>query len=347
MIDGVNVLLDEAIEEGLLDDLIVVIPNSDPNSWWKDQWETMVVEDLIPHIDANYRTVKDARYRFTAGCSMGGQGAASIALTNPDLFSGFAAFYGAFYGGYPAYNYFFSFGDSMGDISPITVAKNEGAEYMKNFSMAFICGNQDDYTFGLGKIELHQLLEDYGVDHYFLIENGRHEGAFYLPRFKETLSYAELKTTKDGLTLTFAAKDIIEKYFAENPDSPYTKTETPALNIPLRITVTQNGRQYQALLEDHVLEPGQQASVITLSAEDFVAITRSTGGFDPTKKFTYKIEGAIFDNGWVVLGEVSDELMAAVGLLPETGDHSNVMLYAALLAVSMGVCALLRKKSRA
>lgn len=178
MVDGVNKMLDEAIANGQLDDLIVVIPNSDPNSWWKGKWEDMVINDLIPHIDANYRTIQDARYRFTAGCSMGGQDAASVALTNPDKFSGFTAFYGAF-----------NYGDYMGDINPVTLAKKEGADYMKNFSMAFICGNQDSYGFGTGKIQLHQLLEEYGIEHYFLIENGGHDGAFYIPRFKDTVSY--------------------------------------------------------------------------------------------------------------------------------------------------------------
>lgn len=60
MVDGVNKMLDEAIADGQLDDLIVVIPNSDPNSWWKGKWEDMVINDLIPHIDANYRTIQAA-----------------------------------------------------------------------------------------------------------------------------------------------------------------------------------------------------------------------------------------------------------------------------------------------
>ena len=321
MVDGVNALLDEAIEEGLLSDVIVVIPNSDPNSWWKGQWEEMVVSDLIPHIDANYRTVRDARYRFTAGCSMGGQGAASMALTNPDLFSGFASFYGAFYGQYGGS--FFSFGDYMGDISPITVAQKEGAEYMKHFAMAFICGNQDSYSFGSGKIQLHQLLEQQGAAHHFLIDNGGHEGTFYLPRFKDTLSYvwknmydekalgeqepnlsemvhASVESDADGLKLTLTVSEQLAPYFNQIPASSYTGNQSPALSMPLRVSVTQDGKAYAAVLGGHALEQGAGAAEVKIAAAELTG-QNGEGSFDPAKAFEVQVEAALFDNDWVTL----------------------------------------------
>ena len=94
--DKVNELFAEGVEKGLFDEFIVVIPNSQESSWWRGDWQKMIVEELIPHIDANYRTVQDARYRYTAGCSMGGQGAFGVALCNPDYFSGAISFFGAF-----------------------------------------------------------------------------------------------------------------------------------------------------------------------------------------------------------------------------------------------------------
>ena len=88
MTDNVDRLLDEAIEEGLIDEMIVVIPNSEEDSWWRDDWEKMVTDEMVPMMDARYRTIRDARYRLTAGASMGGQGAYGLALRNPDIFSG-------------------------------------------------------------------------------------------------------------------------------------------------------------------------------------------------------------------------------------------------------------------
>ncbi|MBO4367203.1 MAG: beta galactosidase jelly roll domain-containing protein, partial [Clostridia bacterium] len=73
--DGVDQLILEGAREGLFDEMIIIVPNSSEQSWWRGDWEKMVTEELIPHIDGKYRTVRDARYRFTAGCSMGGQGA--------------------------------------------------------------------------------------------------------------------------------------------------------------------------------------------------------------------------------------------------------------------------------
>ncbi|MBQ3223214.1 MAG: hypothetical protein IJB41_06345 [Clostridia bacterium] len=173
--DKVDQLLDEGAAAGLFDEMIVVIPNSDGNSWWAGDWEKMVVEELVPLIDSEYRTIPDARYRLTAGCSMGGQGAYSVALHNPDVFSGAVSFYGAF-----------SYG---GKNSPNAIAAAESAEYMDYFSMAFICGNQDSYGFGVPAIELHEQLLALGVEHYFLIDNGGHDSSFYVPFFDECFGY--------------------------------------------------------------------------------------------------------------------------------------------------------------
>ena len=98
--DRVNELLDDGIARGLFDGMIVVIPNSDENSWWTGHWEKMITEELIPLIDSRYRTIDDPRFRLTAGCSMGGQGAYGVALRNPNFFGGAVSFFGAFsYGG--------------------------------------------------------------------------------------------------------------------------------------------------------------------------------------------------------------------------------------------------------
>lgn len=359
--DGIHELMDEAIDEGLIDDMIVVIPNSSEMSWWQGEWEEMVIEDLIPHIESQYRAISDARYRFTAGCSMGGQGAYNVALTNPEHFSGAAAFFGAF-----------DYGDYFGDgVSPVTVARREGSEYMKNFSLGFICGNQDSYGFGRGKIALHQILDSYGVEHYFFIENGGHDGAFYLPYFKDTISnvwsamnqkneemkeglnlrkmtYASLLTSAQGVVPVFAAEELIDAYYSMLPESSYTDEESPALNIPLRITVTQNGREYRAIVSANNLSRGSDMVVLPeLKNEDFVQISRSGSGLDLSKPYSYKIEAIIFDEDWTPLTEVPQEYLDRLKL-PDTGDNSSVLLYALLLAASVSmICVLAAKKRRA
>ncbi len=50
-------------------------------------YESMVAEDLVSWVDANYRTIADPASRGLAGHSMGGYGTARIAMTRPGIFS--------------------------------------------------------------------------------------------------------------------------------------------------------------------------------------------------------------------------------------------------------------------
>ena len=248
--DHVDQLLDEGVKAGLFDEMIVVIPNSSENSWWKDEWEKMITEELIPLIDGKYRTINDPRFRFTVGCSMGGQGAYAVALRNPDSFTGAVSFFGAF-----------SFG---ADNSPNTIADQESKEYLDAFALYFICGNQDSYGFGAPAIQLHQQLNALGVAHRFFIENGGHDSVFYVPFFQEGLAYARanMYKTADGLDAllhgtvtidgsevkaTITADEGIKEYLYAPPASSYTVNETPVLRVRLILETELNGvsQQYE------------------------------------------------------------------------------------------------------
>jgi S-formylglutathione hydrolase FrmB len=80
---------------GLYDDLIVVMPDGG-NSWYvnwavneagqKNNWEDHIIRDVIGHVDWNYRTIARREGRAISGLSMGGYGAITLGLRNPDLF---------------------------------------------------------------------------------------------------------------------------------------------------------------------------------------------------------------------------------------------------------------------
>lgn len=98
--------LDHLIGDGLIDPMIAVEidPGNFPwapdlpipvNSFLIDSelngfYETSVIEDLVPWIDAGYRTVPDRDNRFIAARCVGSLGAARLALANPELFRGYA-----------------------------------------------------------------------------------------------------------------------------------------------------------------------------------------------------------------------------------------------------------------
>ena len=62
------------------------------DSRWCDSYDgkrpvdTVFVKDLIPHVDATYRTIASREGRFVEGYSMGGFGAAHFGFKYPELF---------------------------------------------------------------------------------------------------------------------------------------------------------------------------------------------------------------------------------------------------------------------
>src|SRR4051812_15805825 len=89
--------------------LIVVMPDAgfdgDGGGWFTDwynggrggppAWETFHVDQVVPWVDANLRTVRARGGRAIAGLSQGGFGALSYAARHPDLFGAAASFSGA------------------------------------------------------------------------------------------------------------------------------------------------------------------------------------------------------------------------------------------------------------
>lgn len=90
--------------------LIVVMPDggfdNDGGGWWTNwwdthtklgssQWETFHIDQLIPWVDANLRTIAARAGRAIAGLSQGGFGAFSYAARHPDLFAAAGSLSGA------------------------------------------------------------------------------------------------------------------------------------------------------------------------------------------------------------------------------------------------------------
>lgn len=89
-------VFDAAVRNGQLPPLIVVFPNGLPDGMWCDAAsglqpvESMLMQDLIPDVDARYRTLPVARARIVEGFSMGGYGAARLGLKYRERFAGFS-----------------------------------------------------------------------------------------------------------------------------------------------------------------------------------------------------------------------------------------------------------------
>ena len=86
--------VEEAAAAGIIEPMIVICPvDPDGNRMWSDSYDgrflgsTALIQDLIPHIDANYRTVAERNGRALQGFSMGGFGAVTNGFLHSDLFS--------------------------------------------------------------------------------------------------------------------------------------------------------------------------------------------------------------------------------------------------------------------
>ncbi|MGH2923609.1 MAG: alpha/beta hydrolase [Solirubrobacterales bacterium] len=84
-------------------ELIVVMPDGDTSfysNWFSGgrdgapQWESFHVDELVPWVDGEFRTVPSKEGRAIAGNSMGGLGALLYAARHPDLFALAASFSG-------------------------------------------------------------------------------------------------------------------------------------------------------------------------------------------------------------------------------------------------------------
>jgi len=84
--------IDNAIAAGKTPPMIVVFVNGVRDSFYCDAAdgrtpvETVIIKDLIPHIDATYRTVASREGRIIEGFSLGGFGAAHLGFKYPETF---------------------------------------------------------------------------------------------------------------------------------------------------------------------------------------------------------------------------------------------------------------------
>ncbi|MCC7407284.1 MAG: alpha/beta hydrolase fold domain-containing protein [Phycisphaeraceae bacterium] len=96
------VALAQAIQAGRVPPMIYVFANGGRFSSYMDhpdnevKSETLIIQELIPHVDATYRTIASREGRGVEGFSMGGAGALKFAFKHPDMFCSAISVAGAF-----------------------------------------------------------------------------------------------------------------------------------------------------------------------------------------------------------------------------------------------------------
>ena len=157
---------------------IAVAPDGGVTSWWLDspidpkfQYETFVIKECLPFVDANFRTLADRRHRGIMGGSMGGHGACYLGFRHKDLFG----VIGNIYGGVDLVPWGSNwdiakrlgprdqFPDRWEEHSVVHVAKS-----LKNGEVDLVCAiGTEDFFLGCNR-QLHELLSVNGVAHTYV-----------------------------------------------------------------------------------------------------------------------------------------------------------------------------------
>jgi enterochelin esterase-like enzyme len=100
-----NLIMDNMIAEGKIKPFIIVMTYGMTNdvkmggmkNFKIEPFQTVLINELIPYIDASFRTLADQSHRAMAGLSMGGMETKTITLARPDVFSHYALLSGGTY----------------------------------------------------------------------------------------------------------------------------------------------------------------------------------------------------------------------------------------------------------
>lgn len=188
--------------------MLIVMPDAGV-SWYinsfdgKTKYEDFFVQELIPAIDANYRTRAEKAYRGVAGLSMGGYGTLIMAMKHPDLFVAAAPLSAAVWTNQDMINMPDSrwkglYGnDEKGEArlqtphwiqnNPIRLAASVSADALKSVRYYIDCGD-DDFLIK-GNMELHAALIDAKIPHEFRVRDGSHNWTYWRTALPEVLKF--------------------------------------------------------------------------------------------------------------------------------------------------------------
>jgi endo-1,4-beta-xylanase len=182
--------LDAAIRAGKAPGMIVVLVNGMRDGFYCDskdgKWpiESVIIKELIPHIDATYRTITRREMRAVEGYSMGGYGAAHLGFKYPDVFGIVGVMAGALiqpretvqpgifqkmFGGDPEY---------VKANDPFELARKNAGAIRGRTTVRIAVGDQDKLQ--VRDRAFHELLGELKIEHEFeLVPGVAHSGALF------------------------------------------------------------------------------------------------------------------------------------------------------------------------
>lgn len=194
---------DLLIEEGRIPPAIIVMPGS--QSWWVDGYneaaETAFFNDLIPHIDATYRTIPEREGRVIGGLSAGGYGTTNFVLEHPDMFAAAAALSPASYVPVPpdhsSGNRHPAYLDGDGNFDPEKWEELNYTAYIDAYKAQDLIvplyinsGDHDTFDIAYHGAVLYQALREHQPnDVEFRVVDGDHEWPVWIETLPDAMEY--------------------------------------------------------------------------------------------------------------------------------------------------------------
>jgi putative tributyrin esterase len=198
-------ILDHWIGSGQLVPSIVVMPSDGGYGQgtfymdWYDgtgNFEQYFLYDLVSDIDKQYRTISSARERVICGLSMGGFGAFSLALRNPDWFGAAASLSGGLVSSHHLVDQF-SRSEVSRMIGPLNgpYAQAHDPQLVANLRMQderrpalyLNCG-RGDYLFAMNE-DFHRHLDAIGYVHTYEQFEGEHKWEYWKEHLPDALRF--------------------------------------------------------------------------------------------------------------------------------------------------------------
>jgi poly(3-hydroxybutyrate) depolymerase len=280
-IPRVAALFDAAIAAGKTPPCLVVFVNGLAEGMyvdWKDgsaPIETIIIKELIPHIDKTYRTIASHEGRLLDGYSMGGYGAARLGFKYPDLFSTVSIMGGGplqaeliqapragrlraaellqkVYGGDQEY---------FRSVSPRRLAKENAEAITQGSLIRMVCGDQDE-TFS-NNLAFHLHLQELAIPHTWTVLEG--------------IDHNPMRTLE-------ALGDSNWQFYRQAFDQA-KRTPLPTRKSELEINFKVKQQDRRAVIVNAPTDGTKRPVVIALhGGQGSAELMRANSGFDPVAK---------------------------------------------------------------
>ncbi|HCZ36455.1 MAG TPA: hypothetical protein DHV26_11075 [Cytophagales bacterium] len=291
----VSQYVDAAVERKEIVPMIYVMPEGFRNYYVNDYagkflYQDMFVQEFVPFIDKQYRTIPDKHHRATVGYSMGGFGALILPLKHPEIFTvsvplsisvrtdeqyktedpaGWDDQWGRLFGGVgqtdearitPHYK----------QHSPFHIFQQPNIENLKELKL-YIDNGDDEETLARSNEELHVLLRDINFPHQFRVRNGGHEFSYWRDALPNALNFVsdavtgkkyrgDIKTVTKPAKVTRQANIISKEWYDVLLPTEYATTQRLYPVIYIQGDIDAQGRlqminNLQQSIKDQMLSP--------------------------------------------------------------------------------------------